>query len=262
MHDIAAQGQGETSVPSPSPTRRRLPPARQCPSEESVCRILGFGTPTHSLFNHPLSSASPCPALSWLSGMVFINHDVSEQFNVPMTAPAHALKIYHVVEQLKADVEVGLSAKEAERHLEDNGRNELSKQNGVQPVKIFIGQIANALTLAIRNGNNDTVVTAEIVPGDMAELKTGDTIPADICLVEAVDFETNEALLTGESLPVRKEAVPTYDADTCPGDRLNVAYSSSTVTKGRARGVVFATGLYTEIGQIAAALRGKGSRRR
>ena len=115
---------------------------------------------------------------------------------------------------------------------------------------------------AIRDGNNETVVTAEIVPGDMVELKTGDTIPADIRLVEAVNFETNEALLTGESLPVRKEAVPTYPDHTGPGDRLNVAYSSSTVTKGRARGVVFATGLYTEIGQIAAALRGKTSRRR
>lgn len=115
---------------------------------------------------------------------------------------------------------------------------------------------------AIRNGNNEVVVTAEIVPGDMVELKTGDTIPADIRLVEAVNFETNEALLTGESLPVRKEINATFPEDTGPGDRLNVAYSSSTVTKGRARGVVFATGTYTEIGQIALALRGKSSKRR
>lgn len=115
---------------------------------------------------------------------------------------------------------------------------------------------------AVRSGNNETVVTAEIVPGDMVELKTGDTIPADIRLVEAVNFETNEALLTGESLPVRKEVAAVFSDDTGPGDRLNVAYSSSTVTKGRARGVVFATGMFTEIGQIAAALRGKSSRRR
>ena len=115
---------------------------------------------------------------------------------------------------------------------------------------------------AVRNGNQETVMTAEIVPGDLVELKTGDTIPADIRLIEAVNFETNEALLTGESLPVRKEIASTFDEETGPGDRLNVAYSSSTVTKGRARGIVFATGLYTEIGQIAAALRGKSSRRR
>lgn len=70
-----------------------------------------------------------------------------------------------------------------------------------------------------------------------------------------MNFETDEALLTGESLPVHKEPSQTFDDDTGPGDRLNIAYSSSTVTKGRARGVVFATGLHTEIGSIAAALR-------
>jgi len=75
-----------------------------------------------------------------------------------------------------------------------------------------------------------------------------------------VNFETDEALLTGESLPVRKDPALLLDDDTGPGDRLNVAYSSSTVTKGRARGIVFATGLNTEIGSIAAALRATGSK--
>lgn len=75
-----------------------------------------------------------------------------------------------------------------------------------------------------------------------------------------MNFETDEALLTGESLPVRKDPALLLDDDTGPGDRLNVAYSSSTVTKGRARGVVFATGLNTEIGSIAAALRASGSK--
>lgn len=115
---------------------------------------------------------------------------------------------------------------------------------------------------AVRNGETIIVPTVEIVPGDMVDLKTGDTIPADIRLVEAVNFETDEALLTGESLPVRKEPESTFEADTGPGDRLNIAYSSSTVTKGRARGIVFATGMFTEIGQIAASLRGEKSRRR
>jgi Na+-exporting ATPase len=80
--------------------------------------------------------------------------------------------------------------------------------------------------------------------------------------LEAVNFETDEALLTGESLPVRKDAEATFPEDTGPGDRLNVAYSSSTVTKGRATGVVYATGMCTEIGLIAASLRKKDSRRR
>ena len=70
-----------------------------------------------------------------------------------------------------------------------------------------------------------------------------------------MNFETDEALLTGESLPVQKDAKAVFAVDTGPGDRLNIAFSSSTVTKGRARGIVFATGMKTEIGSIAMALR-------
>lgn len=81
-------------------------------------------------------------------------------------------------------------------------------------------------------------------------------------LVEAVNFETDEALLTGESLPVQKECDSIFKEDTGPGDRLNIAYSSSTVTRGRARGVVVSTGMFTEIGSIALALRASDSKRR
>ncbi|KAL8408645.1 hypothetical protein RB594_007189 [Gaeumannomyces avenae] len=244
------------------------------------------------------------------------NH-VSGQSNKPLSRPAHALTSEEAIEELKADAEDGLSVDEAKKRLEQYGRNEFGEQKGVQPLQIFIAQVANAMMLvlilamaasfgieswiegavvaavitlnisvgfqqelkaaktmdslrslssptaqAVREGRNITVPTVEIVPGDMVELKTGDTIPADVRIIEAVNFETNEALLTGESLPVRKEAAKTYEDDTGPGDRLNVAYSSSTVTKGRARGIVFATGMFTEIGQIAAALRGKDSKRR
>ena len=76
-----------------------------------------------------------------------------------------------------------------------------------------------------------------------------------IRLIESINFETDEALLTGESLPVTKDEEAVFEEDTGPGDRLNIAYSSSTVTKGRGRGIVYATGMYTEIGSIAAALR-------
>ncbi|KAJ5103539.1 ATPase P-type K/Mg/Cd/Cu/Zn/Na/Ca/Na/H-transporter [Penicillium argentinense] len=113
-----------------------------------------------------------------------------------------------------------------------------------------------------RGGQTISVPSAEIVPGDMVELRTGDTIPADIRLVEAVNFETDEALLTGESLPVQKEYDAIFKEDTGPGDRLNIAYSSSTVTRGRARGVVVSTGMATEIGSIALALRASDSKRR
>ena len=120
--------------------------------------------------------------------------------------------------------------------------------------------LSSPTATVIRDGQTIVVSTQEVVPGDMVEVKTGDTIPADIRLTEAVNFETDEALLTGESLPVRKIADEVFDDLTGPGDRLNVAYSSSTVTKGRATGIVFATGMYTEIGSIAAALRKKDSK--
>jgi Na+-exporting ATPase len=112
----------------------------------------------------------------------------------------------------------------------------------------------------VRNGQVTSIPSHEVVPGDVVEVKMGDTIPADIRLVEAKNFETDEALLTGESLPVRKAENQTFDDTTGPGDRLNVAYSSSTVTKGRARGIVFATGTFTEIGGIASALSQKDSK--
>ncbi|KAF1979540.1 potassium/sodium eff [Bimuria novae-zelandiae CBS 107.79] len=239
------------------------------------------------------------------------------QANTPLSRPAHALSYDKVIGELGCNPENGLSSSEATKRHEQYGNNDLGEDAGVQPGKILLRQVANAMTLvlilamgvsfgiqswieggvvtaiillniivgfvqefhaektmdslrslssptatAVRDGKTITVPTIEVVPGDMVELKTGDTVPADVRLIEAVNFETDEALLTGESLPVGKDADAEFDDDTGPGDRLNVAFSSSTVTKGRARGVVFATGMYTEIGSIAMSLRDKGSRRR
>ncbi|KAL2690042.1 hypothetical protein Neosp_004110 [[Neocosmospora] mangrovei] len=110
-----------------------------------------------------------------------------------------------------------------------------------------------------RGGKTITIQTSDVVPGDIVDLATGDSVPADIRLIEAVNLEADEALLTGESVPILKIPKLTFDADTGPGDRLNVVYSSSTITKGRGRGVVFATGMFTEIGLIAGALSSTGS---
>ncbi|KAJ3504363.1 hypothetical protein NM208_g16350 [Fusarium decemcellulare] len=109
-----------------------------------------------------------------------------------------------------------------------------------------------------RGGKTITIQTADVVPGDIVDLETGDSVPADIRLIEAVNLEADEALLTGESVPILKIPKLTFDADTGPGDRLNVVYSSSIITKGRGRGVVFATGMFTEIGLIAGALSNSG----
>lgn len=107
----------------------------------------------------------------------------------------------------------------------------------------------------LREGHSQDVPSKEVVPGDICFVKVGDTIPADLRLVEASNFETDEALLTGESLPIAKDPDAVYEEDTPIGDRLNIAFSSSTVVKGRARGIVISTGLNTEIGKIAESLR-------
>ncbi|KAI5860668.1 potassium/sodium eff [Durotheca rogersii] len=112
----------------------------------------------------------------------------------------------------------------------------------------------------IRDGAPLVIPTAEVVIGDTVELKAGDTVPADIRIIKAANFETDEALLTGESLPVAKDEDTLFDDAAGPAARLNIAFSSSTVTKGHARGVVFATASYTEIGAIAAARRQRDSR--
>ncbi|QDS70434.1 hypothetical protein FKW77_009700 [Venturia effusa] len=136
------------------------------------------------------------------------------------------------------------------------------QEYGAEKTMDSLRSLASPTANVVREGNNVNIPNGEVVPGDVVELKTGDTVPADIRLIEAVNFETDEALLTGESLPVRKEVDLVLDDDTGPGDRLNVAYSSSTVTKGRARGIVFATGMFTEIGSIATALRKTDSKLR
>jgi P-type Na+/K+ transporter len=113
----------------------------------------------------------------------------------------------------------------------------------------------------LRGGNQFTIPSAEVVPGDVVSIKTGDTVPADLRLFDVMNLETDEAILTGEALPVAKEVdlKPKYphEADCSLGDRLNMAYSASTVTKGRGQGIVVYTGMSTAIGGIATAMQGK-----
>ncbi|SPO23251.1 probable ENA2 - Plasma membrane P-type ATPase [Ustilago trichophora] len=144
---------------------------------------------------------------------------------------------------------------------------------GVVAINIFVGffqelsaektmnalrDLASPTARVIRNGDGETISAHEVVPGDIIELSTGDTVPADCRLIDSMNFETDEALLTGESLPVAKDHTQVYSAaeDIGVGDRLNMAFTSSTVSKGRATGVVVGTGMNTEIGKIADALRG------
>ncbi|KAI5290801.1 Na+ ATPase [Ascosphaera aggregata] len=114
--------------------------------------------------------------------------------------------------------------------------------------------LASPSALVIRNGSEVTVSSPEVVPGDIVQLKTGDTIPADVRLFEAMNLECDEKILTGEAIPVPKDIDFHAQGDEFTigvGDRLNMAYSSSTVTKGRGKGIVVFTGMSTELGKIA-----------
>ena len=106
----------------------------------------------------------------------------------------------------------------------------------------------------IRNGEHQVIESRELVVGDIVEIETGDSVPADLRLVESVNLKIQEAALTGESLPVEKTTETIAD-DVPIGDRTNMAFSSCSVTYGRGVGVVVATGESTEVGKIAAMIK-------
>lgn len=105
-----------------------------------------------------------------------------------------------------------------------------------------------------RDGQVHTVKSFDLVPGDVVLLEAGDVVPADIRLVEASSLKVEEAALTGESVPVEKEIIDLSGKDAGIGDRLNMAFSSTNITYGRAVGVVTSTGMNTEVGNIATML--------
>ncbi len=108
---------------------------------------------------------------------------------------------------------------------------------------------------ALRDGERHSVPGESLVPGDVVLLEAGDKVPADLRLLRTHGLKTQEAILTGESLPVEKRADPVR-ADAALGDRSCMAFSGTLVASGQARGVVVATGAGTEIGRISGMLSG------
>ena len=103
----------------------------------------------------------------------------------------------------------------------------------------------------IRNGHQVTVPARELVAGDIVLLEAGNYVPADMRLVESVNLKVEEASLTGESVPVEKNAAVVLDKDIPLGDRKNTAFMSTLITYGRGKGLVTGTGMHTQIGLIA-----------
>ncbi len=102
-----------------------------------------------------------------------------------------------------------------------------------------------------RDGALVELKSEELVPGDIVILEEGRTVPADLRLIEAINLKTDESSLTGESLPVEKDAEIVFSDEVGVGDRINMAYMSTPVVYGRGEGVVVGTGMNTETGKIA-----------
>jgi len=103
----------------------------------------------------------------------------------------------------------------------------------------------------LRDGQLQTVKSDDLVPGDIVSLEAGDIVPADLRLIESASLKVEESALTGESVPVEKQAETLTADDLAIGDRVNMAYMNSNVTYGRGTGIVVATGMQTEVGRIA-----------
>ena len=112
-------------------------------------------------------------------------------------------------------------------------------------------QLAAPEAHAIRDGHRIVIPARELVPGDLVVLEAGNYIPADIRLVETFNLKIEEAALTGESVPVQKDASVKLAADVPLGDRRNSAFMGTLASYGRGRGVVVLTGMKTQIGLIA-----------
>ncbi|BCV20292.1 ATPase [Moorella sp. Hama-1] len=117
-----------------------------------------------------------------------------------------------------------------------------------------LGKLAPPTALVTRAGREQRLPAGALVPGDIIHLQAGDRVPADARLLEAVDLEVEEANLTGESVPVKKQVAPLGEADLPLGERSNMVFMGTSITRGRGRAVVVSTGMATQMGQVAGLL--------
>jgi len=127
----------------------------------------------------------------------------------------------------------------------------VAQENKAEKSLEALQKMSSHVAKVIRNGKLQVVQSAELVPGDIVVLDTGDYIPADLRIIEAINMKSQEAAMTGESVPVDKFANAIEDEEISLGDRKNILFSSSLITYGRGKGIVVETGMNTEVGKIA-----------
>jgi len=117
-------------------------------------------------------------------------------------------------------------------------------------------QMAAPMARVLRDGKEVVLNAVDLVPGDLLMLAAGDRVAADSRLLQALNLRTDEASLTGESLPSEKDAAAALSPEAGPGDRRNMVFAGTSVSYGRATAIVVSTGMQTEFGRIAAMLQG------
>ena len=131
----------------------------------------------------------------------------------------------------------------------------ISQEDNAEKALEALRNMSAPLARAVRSGVPLRLETTRLVPGDIIFLEAGDLVPADARILSCSGLKTDESSMTGESMPVCKQAVDKLPADTPLADRVNMVLSATTVTGGRAVCVVTETGMNTEMGRIAGMLR-------
>jgi magnesium-transporting ATPase (P-type) len=129
-----------------------------------------------------------------------------------------------------------------------------AQEYGAERSAAALRSLVVSVVQVVRGGEEYEVASAQIVPGDLVRLESGNLVPADLRLLSASSLQLDESLLTGESLAVTKDARAVTSASTPLGDRVNMAFAGTIVARGRGTGVVVATARATELGRIAASL--------
>ncbi|RSL31284.1 calcium-translocating P-type ATPase, PMCA-type [Salibacterium salarium] len=132
-----------------------------------------------------------------------------------------------------------------------NGVLGFVQENKAEKSLDALKELASPTMRVKRNGNWVTIPSVEAVPGDIVKLHGGDKVSADIRLLTVNSLSAEESALTGESYPVQKSTEVLADKDVSLGERINMAFAGTLVTKGDATGVIIGTGMKTEMGKIA-----------
>lgn len=135
----------------------------------------------------------------------------------------------------------------------------ISQENSAERALEALRKMSAPLAKVLRDGAQVRVESSKLVPGDIIRLEAGDLVPADARILEAANLKADESAMTGESVPVSKNAADSLDEDTVLADRTNMVISATIITNGRATCVVTGTGMDTEVGRIAGMLMDEGT---